>query len=56
MDEEDLEQTVEKKYDQKDHKKRPRMEVSGKNVFKLKKLIEQKHVSLSKRKNSKKSR
>lgn len=53
---EDLEKQIEKKYASKDRKKRPRMKVTGKNVFKLKRIIEQKHDRLSQRKNSQKKR
>lgn len=56
MDEEILEKQLKKKFAQRDKKFSPRMKVSGKNVFKLKKLIEQKHDRLSQRKSAKKSR
>ena len=39
---------------EKDKRKRPRMKVSGKNVFKLQQLILKPHDSISKRKNNKK--
>jgi hypothetical protein len=51
-----LEKTVEKKYNEKDHRKRQRMKVSGKNVFKLQQLILNSHDRISKRKSSKKIR
>ncbi|MDP2642820.1 MAG: hypothetical protein Q8P62_03190 [Candidatus Peregrinibacteria bacterium] len=36
---EHFEKIVEKKYDQKDRKKKPKMKISGKSVFTLQKLI-----------------
>lgn len=49
-----IEKLTEKKYNEKDKKKRPRMKVSGKNVFKLQQLILSSHDRISKRKNNKK--
>lgn len=49
-----IEKIVEQKYSEKDKRKRPRMKVSGKNVFKLQQLILKPHDSISKRKNNKK--
>jgi predicted secreted protein len=51
-----LEKHVEDKYKQRDQKKKPKMKVSGKNIFKLKELITKKNDSSSKGKNSKKNR
>lgn len=51
-----LEKAVEKKYTEKDLKKRPRMKVSGKSVFKLQQIILNSNDRISKRKNSKKIR
>ena len=48
----DIEKVTEKKYTQKDKKKKPKMKVSGKSIFKLKELIQKKHDRTSKRKNS----
>lgn len=56
MEQENLEQQIEKKFAEKDKRKRPRMKVTGKNVFKLKRIIEQKHDRLSQGKNSQKNR
>lgn len=52
----DIEKTVEQKYSEKDRKKRPKMKVSGKNVFKLQQIILNSHDRISKRKNHKKNR
>lgn len=51
-----LEKQVEDKYKQRDQKKKPKMKVSGKNIFKLRELITKKNDSSSKRKSSKKNR
>ncbi len=51
-----LEKQVEKKYEQRDQKKKPKMKVSGKNVFRLRELITKKNDSSSKRKSPKKNR
>jgi len=51
-----LEKQVEKKYEQRDQKKTPKMKVSGKNVFRLRELITKKNDSSSKRKSPKKNR
>jgi len=51
---EKIEKNVEKRLQQKDKKKRKRMKVSGKSVFTLKKLIQKRHDSLSKRRSNKK--
>lgn len=50
------EQAAEKHFEQKDKKKNPKMHISGRSVFNLKKLIEEKNDRISKGKNSKKSR
>lgn len=53
----DLQQNIEKKYKQRDKKiAKPKMKVTGKDVFKLKQLIESKHGRPSKRTGSKGSR
>lgn len=51
-----LEKVVEKKYTEKDRKRKPKMAVTGKSVFKLQQLILNSHDSLPKRKNSKENR
>lgn len=51
-----IEKTVEQKYSEKDKRKRPRMKVSGKSVFKLQQIILNSHDRISKRKNIKKNR
>ena len=51
-----LEKQVEKKYKQRDQKKKPKMKVSGKNVFKLRELITKKNDSSPKRKSPKKDK
>ena len=51
-----LEKQVEEKYKQRDQKKKPKMKVSGKNVFRLRELITKKNDSSSKRKSTKKNR
>ncbi len=51
-----LEKQVEKKYKQRDQKKKSKMKVSGKSIFKLRELITKKNDSSSKRKSSKKNR
>jgi hypothetical protein len=51
-----LEKQIEKKYKQRDQKKKPKMKVSGKSIFKLRELITKKNDSSSKRKSSKKNR
>jgi|GEM_PF-1477420 len=48
-----IEKTVEKKYSQRDKKKKPKMKVSGKSVFTLQRLITKNYDSLLKRKSSK---
>jgi hypothetical protein len=50
----ELEKKIEKKFAKKDTKKKKKMHVSGKGIFTLKKIIENKHASLPKRKNTKK--
>lgn len=50
----DIEKSVEKKYQRKDKRKNPKMHQSGKSVFQLQKLITKKHDSPSTRKNLKK--
>ncbi|MFA6918029.1 MAG: tRNA guanosine(34) transglycosylase Tgt [Candidatus Gracilibacteria bacterium] len=50
-----LEKSVEQKYSEKDKKKRPRMKVSGKSVFKLQQIILNNNDRISKRKNPKKN-
>ena len=50
---EDIEKNTEKKYGQKDKKKKPKMHMSGKSVFTLQKLIAKPHDSVPKRTNSK---
>ena len=50
-----IEKVVEQKYSEKDRKKRPRMKISGKNVFKLQQLILNPHDRIPKRKNNKKN-
>jgi len=50
-----LEKSVEQKYSEKDKKKRPRMKVSGKSVFKLQQIILNHHDRISKRKSPKKN-
>ena len=50
---EQIAKSVEKKYREKDKKKRKKMNVSGKNIFKLQQLIAKKNDSSPKRKNSK---
>lgn len=52
----EIEHLEEKKFAQKDKKKRKRMRVTGKSVFTLQKLLAKPHDSLSKRKNPKKNR
>jgi hypothetical protein len=52
----DLEKKVEKKYAQRDKKKKPKMKVSGKSVFSLQKLIIAKNDRLSERKNPQKDK
>ena len=48
-----ISKSVEKKYRAKDKKKKKKMNVSGKSIFKLQQLIAKKNDSSSKRKNSK---
>ncbi len=50
---EQISKSVEKKYRAKDKKKKKKMNVSGKSIFKLQQLIAKKNDSSSKRKNSK---
>lgn len=47
----EIESSSEKKFAQKDKKKRKRMRVTGKSVFTLQQLIAKPHDSLPKRKN-----
>jgi len=51
-----IERTVEKRLKQKDKKSRPKMHISGRGVFNLKKLIAEKNDRISKGENPKKSR
>lgn len=51
-----IEKSTEKKYANLDKKKRPKMKVSGKGIFTLKKIIENRNASVSKRKSSKKNK
>ena len=51
----DIEKATEKKYAQRDKKKKPKMHMSGKSVFNLQKLIVKPNDSLPKRKNLKKN-
>jgi hypothetical protein len=44
-----IEKETEKRFKQKDKRKKPRMKVSGKSVFKLKELIKRKHDRTYKR-------
>ncbi len=53
---ESIERAVEKQLQQKDKKNRPKMHISGRGVFNLKKLIAEKNDRISKGKNPKKSR
>jgi len=48
-----IEKVTEKKYSQKDKKKKPKMKISGKSVFNLQRLITKNYDSLLKRKSSK---
>lgn len=50
----EIEKTAEKKYAQKDKRKRPRMHMSGKGVFQLQNLIRNAHNRLSQKKKRKK--
>ncbi len=45
-----IEKKFEEKFSQKDKRKKPKMRVTGKNVFLLKKLIESPNDRISKRK------
>lgn len=53
---ESIEKETEKHFAEKDRRKRPRMKVSGKSVFKLKEIISKSHDKLPKRKNFKKDK
>ena len=55
-DYEEIEKKTEKKFSQKDERKKPKMHMSGKSVFTLRKLITKLNDSSSKRKNRKKNK
>lgn len=53
---EKIEHAAEKKFAEKDKRKKPKMRVTGKSVFKLQELMSRPHDRIPKRKNPKKSR
>ena len=52
----DIEKEATKKFTQKDKRKKPKMHVSGRSVFKLKEIIKKKHDRTPKRKSNQKNR